>query len=301
MRILIPVDGSTFSKSAIDFVASRTTLLADQPDIELLNVQYPVSARVGRAAGKELVNSYRVSQSNKVFKPCLATFKRAGLVARAKYVVGIPSSAVGKIAMDDAADLIVMGSHGHTGFMNTLFGSVTQNVLASCTTPLLVLRDAVVPKKDSLRIGIAIDGSKYGVAVVKFVIKHRDLFGAAPSVTLIHVTPDLLSMVVPGIFGARPMPAIAPEQVETMQRAAFDKAIAVPKKLLNAAGLETTEAFLIGNNAGDEIAAYGKKNKLDILAMGSHGTSALRSVTMGSVSTRVAARCRNALLLIRQG
>ena len=299
MRILIPVDGSSFSKSAIAFVASRTALIEHQPDVELLNIQDPISARVKRAAGKDLVESYQSSEANKVLKPCLATFKRAGLVARGNYVVGSPGSTVGKIAAEGAADLIVMGSHGHTGLRSVLLGSVTNAVLASCTTPLLVLRD-VVPKKDSLRIGIALDGSKYGVAMVKFVLKHRHLFGAAPSVTLMHVVPDLLNLVVPGFFSEMPVPGFEPAQVEAMQLAAFEQAMAVPRKLLAAAGLQCKEVRLIGNNPGDEIAAYVKKAKLDMLVLGSHGRGALRSVTLGSVSTRVAAKCQSPLLLIRQ-
>jgi nucleotide-binding universal stress UspA family protein len=299
MRILIPVDGSSFSKSAVDFVASRTTLIQHQPEVELLNVQYPVSARVGRAAGKEVVASYQASEANKVFKPCLATFKRAGLTAQSKYVVGSPGSTVGQIAAEDAADLIVMGSHGHTGFRSALFGSVTHAVLASCDTPLLVLRDGALPKKDSLRIGMALDGSKYGVAAARFVARHRDLFGAAPAVTLLHVVPDLLNLVVPGYFGGRPLQMAEPGQVQAMQVAAFDRAVATPNALLKAAGLQVKEVRLTGNNPGDEIAAYVKKNKLDILVLGSQGCGALRSVTMGSVSTRVAAKCRHPLLLIR--
>ena len=299
MRILIPVDGSSFSKSAIAFVASRTALIEQQPDVELLNIQYPVSARIGRAAGKELVESYQASEANKVLKPCLATLKRVGLIARGTYVVGSPGSTLGKLAAGGAADLIVMGSHGHTGLRSVLFGSVTNAVLASCTAPLLVLRD-VVPKKDSLRIGIALDGSKYGSAMVKFVAKHRDLFGAAPSVTLLHVVPDLLNLVVPGFFGEMPVPGFEPAQVEAMQHAALEQAMAAPRKLLAAAGLQGKEVRLIGNNPGDEIAAYVKKAKLDILVLGSHGRGALRSVTLGSVSTRVAAKCRTPLLLIRQ-
>lgn len=299
MRILIPVDGSSFSKSAIAFVASRTALIEHQPDIELLNIQDPISARVKRAAGKDLVESYQASEANKVLKPCLATLKRVGLIARGNYVVGSPGSTVGKIAAERVADLIVMGSHGHTGLRSMLFGSVTNAVLASCTAPLLVLRD-VVPKKDTLRIGIALDGSKYGSAMVKFVAKHRDLFGAAPSVTLLHVVPDLLHLVVPGFFGEMPVPGFEPAQIEAMQHAALEQAMAVPRKLLAAAGLQGKEVRLIGNNPGDEIAAYVKKNKLDLLVLGSHGRGALRSVTLGSVSTRVAAKCQLPLLLIRQ-
>jgi nucleotide-binding universal stress UspA family protein len=300
MRILIPVDGSRYSKSAVNFIASRTTLIRHQPAVDLLNVQHDVSLRVKRAAGKAAVESYQESEATKILKPCLAKLKRAGLVASAKFVVSTPGSAIGKRATDNAVDLIVMGSQGHTGFKSTLFGSVTHTVLASCTVPMLVLRDAVAPKKDSLQIGIALDGSKYGIAVVKFVVKHLALFGAKPSITLLHVAPDLLKLIVPSVFGAKLLPAFVPAQVATMQRAAFEQAMAIPKKLLKAAGLQVNEARLIGNNPGDEIAAYAKQAKLDVVVLGSHGSSALRSVTLGSVSTRVAAKCRNPLLLIRR-
>lgn len=188
----------------------------------------------------------------------------------------------------------------HTDFRSVLFGSVTQAVLVSCIIPLLVLRDETFPQKDSLRVGIAVDGSKYGVASVRFVVKHRELFGKTPSISLVHVVPDFLNLVVPGLRGGKPLRVAEPEQVAAMQGAAFEQAFAVPKGLLAAAGLEVKEVRLIEHNPGDAIAAYTKKDKLDLLALGSHGRDGLRSVTLGSVSTRVAARCRRPLLLIRQ-
>ena len=304
MRILLPIDGSSFSNAAVAFIASRDTLILNQPDVELLNVQYPVPARAARYAGKELVLSYHESEAKKVIKPALAMLKRAGLRARAKYVIGSPGSEVARVAASDAADLIVMGSHGHTGFKSLLFGSVTNAVLASCDTPLLVLRGGVGPKKgpnkDSLKVGIALDGSKYGIAAVRYVIKHRALFGALPSVTLIHVVPDLLNLVVPGFFGDAAVPGLKPEQVEAMQQAAFENAMAPARKLLRKAGLQTTEIRLAGNNAGDALAAHAKQGKLDLLVMGSHGYGGLRSTVLGSVATRVAAQCRNALLFVRE-
>ena len=300
MRILMPIDGSTYSKAALAFIASRSTLIKSQPDVELLNVQYPVPSRAARYAGKELVLSYHESEAKTVIKPALAMLKRSGLLAQSKYVVGSPGPEVGRIAAEDAADLIVMGSHGHTGFKNLLFGSVTQAVLASCNTPLLVLRSDAVPKNDSVKLGVALDGSKYGVAAVRFIVKHLALFGAAPSVTLIHVVPDVLNLVVPGFFGDAPVPGFKLEQVQEMQRAAFERAMAPARKLLQGKGIQVTEAQIVGNNPGDAIAAYSTKNKLDILAIGSHGNGALGSMLIGSVATRVAAKCRNALLFIQQ-
>ena len=300
MRILMPVDGSPFSKAALSFIASRSSLIESQPDVELLNVQYPVSTRVARGVGREVVQHYHESESNKVIKPAVATLKRAGLRVQVKSVVGSPGAEVGRIAAEDAADLIVMGSHGHTGFKNLLFGSVTQAVLASCNTPLLVLRNDAVPRKDSLKLGIALDGSKYGVAAVRFVVKHGELFGAAPSLTLINVVPDLLNLVVPGVFGDAPVPRFKLEQVTEMQRAAFERAMAPARKLLRGTAFQLAEVQLSGNSPGDAIAAYATKNRLDILVMGSHGEGAFISTVLGSVATRVAAKCRNALLFIQQ-
>lgn len=300
MRLLMPIDGSSFSKTAVAFIASRATLIQNEPDVELLNVQYHVPSRAARALGKEIVLSYYKSEADKVVKPALAKLRRAGLHAQAKYVVGLPGAELGKIVASDTADLIVMGSHGHTGFKKLLFGSVTNAVLASCTTPLLVLRGKPAPKKDSLQVAIALDGSKYGVAAVRYFIKNRDLFGAAPMVTLIHVVPNLLNLVVPGFFGRAPAPGLKPEQAEAMQSAAFENAMAPARKLLEGTGLSAAEVCLVGNNVGDEIAAYTKKSKLDLLALGSHGYGALESAVLGSVATRVAAQCQVALLLVRE-
>ena len=49
---------------------------------------------------------------------------------------------------------------------------------------------------------------------------------------------------------------------------------------------------------GDEIAAYAKKN-LDVLLVGSHGYGGFKSAVLGSVATRIAARCETPLLIVR--
>ena len=299
MRLLMPIDGSSFSKAAVAFVASRATLIKSQPDVELLNVQYPVPLRAARALGKEMVLSYHESEANRVLKPALATLKRAELKASARYVVGTVAHELAAIVAADAADLIVMGSHGDTGLKKLLLGSVAGTVMASCTTPMLVMRGKSASKKDSLTLAIALDGSQYGVAAVRFFVKNRDFFGAAPTLTLVHVVPDLSNLVVPGFFGRVTVPGLKSEQVVAMQGAAFESAMAPARKLLERAGLAATEVRLVGNNPGDQIAAYATKNKLDLIALGSHGHGNLRNLVMGSIATKVLASCKVPVLLVR--
>lgn len=300
MRILMPVDGSDYSKAAVAFVASRATLLKNPTEVELVNLQYRVPPRAARALGKELVHSYHEAEAAKALKSAAAALKRAGANATARYSVGTVAHELASIVANDRADLIVMGSHGDTGLKKLLLGSVASTVAVSCTKPLLILRGAPVPKRDSLKVGIALDGSPYGLAVARFVAAHRDLFGASPSVSLIHVVPDLTRITVPGWIEREVPTGIKPEQVQAMQKAAFENVFKPAHDLLARAGLTAEEVRLVGHAAGDAIAAHATKSRLDLLAMGSLGFGAARHAIMGSVATRVASRCRTALLLVRE-
>jgi nucleotide-binding universal stress UspA family protein len=197
-------------------------------------------------------------------------------------------------------DLIVMGSHGETGLKRLLFGSVTSTVLASCTTPLLVVRDKPPPKKQALSLGVALDGSRFVLSAVRFLVKYRDLFGSMPTVNLIHVVPDLAGLLMPGFPVGSQVPGINPARVEAMQTAAFEQAVAPARKLVEAYGMPVKEVRLIGNNAGDEVAAFASKRKLNVLILGSHGQGGLRGALLGSVATRVAVQSRIPLLFVRE-
>jgi nucleotide-binding universal stress UspA family protein len=299
MKILIPVDGSAHSTAAVAFVASRSTLIGAQPEVELLNAQLPIPLRAARAAGREMVTTFHRAEARAVLRPAQALLKKAGLQAQARHEVGSPGASVAAAAAGGGADLVVMGSHGHSAFKGLLFGSVTNAVLAGCRTPLLVVRGTRAPARDSLTVGVALDGSAYGLAAIRYVVQHRDLLGAQPRLHLIHVVPDLFSVVIPGL-GDAPAPLYSPQKVLAAQSAAFEKALAPARRLLAKAGLAATAVCLTGNNAGDEIATYATGKKLDLLVMGSHGLGLLKSAVLGSVATRVAARCSTPLLLIRQ-
>ncbi|GAB4472400.1 MAG: hypothetical protein OHK0044_16020 [Burkholderiaceae bacterium] len=298
MKILVPVDGSQFSKAAIDFIASRTTLIGASPQVELLNVHLPIPVRAARVVGKAVVKAYYEDESGRVLKPALAALKKAGLDATSTYAVGHPGEAIASAADRDKVDLIVMGSHGHGALAGLILGSTTNAVLARSRKPILVLRAKEAPKGDSLKVGIAVDGSKYGKAAARYVIKHRDLFGAAPTVVLIHVVPDLAGAVMPDMAGIA-MPAFTEDEIKAMQKKAFDAALDPVRKLLQKEGLATEEVCLVGN-AGDEIAAYAKKKKIDVLVMGSHGYGAFKAAVLGSTAMRVAAHCETPLLLVRE-
>jgi nucleotide-binding universal stress UspA family protein len=287
MRILVPVDGSKFSRTAVNFVASRSTLVGSNPDIEVLNVQLAIPTRATRVVGRDVVASYYTDEAEKALKPARARLQKAGLEPVVRFTVGNPAAEISAAAAKGKADLIVMGSHGRSALKGLLVGSVTNAVLRARETP----------PADSLRLGIAVDGSKFGREAVRFVVRHRDLFGARPDITLIHVVADFAGALMPDMAGIA-LPAYSEEDIRAMQKRAFDTALAPVRKLFEKAGLAASEVCLAGN-PGDEIAAFARKRKLDLVVMGSHGYGAFKAAVMGSVATRVAATSDVPLLLVR--
>ena len=298
MKILVPIDGSKYSQAALDFIASRATLSGTEPEVELLNVQLPLPARALRSVGRAVANEYHEAEAQKVLKPAVAALKKAGLDPQARYLVGHVAETIAARADKFDADLVVIGSHGHGALAGLVVGSTVSGVLARTTHPLLVLRGTQALPPDTLKVGIAVDGSKYGLAAARYVIDHRPLFGATPKVSLLHVVPDLVGAMMPSMEGMA-LPVLSTEEVKAQQDRAFEAAVAPVRAMLEKEDF-TVEAVCLVGNPGDELSDYAKKKRLDVLVLGSHGYGAFKAAVLGSVATRVAAHCGTPLLLIRE-
>jgi nucleotide-binding universal stress UspA family protein len=297
MKILVAVDGSDCSRRAIEFVASRKTLIKSHPKVQVINVRWPLPAHPARIVGMANVREYYADEAERALSLARRRLKKAGLTPLARYMVGRPAVEISAAAEKDKADLLVLGSHGHSALGGMLLGSVTNEVLVRTKRPTLVVRGKARTYADSLRVGIAVDGSAYGPAIVKYVLRHARLFGATPSFSLVHVvhTYDLVGM--PSAAGIA-LPAFSPKEVQALQDKSFEAAMAPLRKLVRKqAGVTATEVRLVGR-PGDELPWYANR-KLDVLALGSHGYGAFKAVVLGSVATRVAAHCEIPLLLIR--
>ena len=95
------------------------------------------------------------------------------------------------------------------------------------------------------------------------------------------------------------LPALSESEVLELQKKEFGEAVDPIRPILAKAGLTPKEVCLVGN-PGDEIAAFAKKKKLDLVVMGSHGYGRFKSAVMGSTATRIAAQGDVPILLIRR-
>lgn len=297
MKILVPIDGSEFSKHSLEFVSSRATLLGNNPEIELLSVQAPVPARASKLIGSGSLNGYYDEEASMILEPAQKYLEEHGVKATARYAVGEAAPTIVKVAEESGSDLIIMGSHGRSALKGLLLGSVTNAVLALCNKPVLILRNKPAPSADSLKVGVAIDGSRYGDTAVSYILQNHDLFGNDPTFYLMNVVSDYAGVVMPDMAGMA-LPTMNESEVRAMQQEAFDEAIDPNRKQFAKAGYRTEEICLVGN-PGDEIAAFAKNEGLDLIVMGTRGYGAFKAAVLGSTATRIAAISDTPLLVIQ--
>jgi nucleotide-binding universal stress UspA family protein len=88
------------------------------------------------------------------------------------------------------------------------------------------------------------------------------------------------------------------DSVRALRRQEYERALRSVLPLFDGAGIAVRQVDLSGE-AGEQLAAYSQR-RLDVLVMGSHGQGLFKAAVLGSVATRVAARCTTPLLLIRK-
>lgn len=147
-RILCPVDFSPFSKRALEHAA----VLAKWYEAELtvLHATPLMPTVLGFPPAVDLASSEPVS--NEAVLRELTAFTAEAVAPLAPRLVlrsGHAPSEILDYADESGADLIVLGTHGRTGFEHLVLGSVTEKVLRKAKCPVLTVprRDETLPAR----------------------------------------------------------------------------------------------------------------------------------------------------------
>ena len=140
LKILIPVDGSSYSERAVKQVLE----LADSGAklaITLLNVQVPIaSGHVRMFISQDEVNSYHQDEGLAALANSRALLEAAGVPYNYHIGVGRVAETIVRFAREGNIDKIVMGTHGRGGLLELLLGSVAHEVLKIATVPVLLVK-----------------------------------------------------------------------------------------------------------------------------------------------------------------
>ncbi len=141
MKILLAVDGSSYTKKMLAYLTTHDELFAaGNNDYTVLTVQSPLPPRARAALGKTEVDSYYADETGKIMAPVSKFLARHDIHAKTSWKVGPAGETIAKFADSGKFDLLIMGSRGHGTLGNLVMGSVATQVLANCKVPVLLVR-----------------------------------------------------------------------------------------------------------------------------------------------------------------
>jgi nucleotide-binding universal stress UspA family protein len=140
-----------------------------------------------------------------------------------------------------------------------------------------------------MKILIAVDGSPFTKRMLAYLTAHDEFPGKGHSYTVVHTVPAV--PVRAAVVLEKPL-------LDNYYEDEAEKVFKPIRSFLGKQGIDAKYVFKIGH-AADVVAALAEKGKFDLLIMGSHGHGSLTNLVMGSVATKVLAKCRTPVLLVR--
>jgi nucleotide-binding universal stress UspA family protein len=212
--------------------------------------------------------------------------------ATAVGLVGDAPDEIVRYAEDEGVDLIVMSTHGRSGFTRWLMGSVTEKVLRHAPCPVLAMRSETVPS----RILITLDGSIIAWQSMKPGLEvARRLQGTVTLLRVVNAVEDL-DEVTKGQLKFE-----GNEELYDLSTTLQQSAMKELQKNAATYGSELPdiEIAVTSGRPAEGILDYAEQHEIDLIVMTTHGRSGLERWEYGSVSEKVVRGAHCSTLVIR--
>ncbi|MHB9288886.1 universal stress protein [Halobacteriales archaeon Cl-PHB] len=208
-------------------------------------------------------------------------------------VEGVPHEAIRGFAADHGADLLVLGTHGHTGLDRVLLGSVAERVVRTSDVPVVTVRAAddggPTPSTDYETILVPTDGSDRAAAALDAAVPVVERTGA--TLHLLHVV-DVREAASRADYSP-------PEKVMERLRTAGEAAVDRLADRARTAGVEVVTHVEVGDPP-TAIVAGAAEYDADLVAMATAGRSGIKRVLLGSTTERVVRTADVPVLTVRE-
>ncbi|MDP6822887.1 MAG: universal stress protein [Dehalococcoidia bacterium] len=139
-NVIVPLDGSPISEAAVD--VGRNLSRAVSAKLHFLTAaseMYGYGPSVGGPYGQAYTDSGLREEVRKYLMPYVDEAAGEAIDARAVAVSGSAARAIIRVAHEEQDSIVVMASHGLSGFHRWMLGSVTDKVIRSAECPVIVV------------------------------------------------------------------------------------------------------------------------------------------------------------------
>lgn len=273
-NLLVPLDGSKLAEQVLPYVIALAQAFASE--ITLIDICEPGEKDNGencslyiRGVADRLRQSLLVPVADKV---------------KSSIFYGKAASEILRYAEEKAVSLIIMASHGSSGLVPWSLGSTVHNVLQRAGLPILVIRaqerEAVIDGAALFqKIAIPLDGSENSAAVVPYI---TEIAGKLNSQMY------LLQVVEAGrqvhtIGGLNYVP-FKDQDINTRKCQAVQYLKGVAGNIGGGIGVN---CVVLAGEAVKEILKFADEQECGLIAVSSHGESAISAWAHGSVTYKI--------------
>ncbi|MDN3493650.1 universal stress protein [Winogradskyella bathintestinalis] len=261
-KIIVPVDFSKHSEYALETAAA----LAKKHHAELIvmhMLEMSESIISASTAQRSEENAFMMMVANKKFEtfldqPYLDDITVTPLIKYHKVL-----KEVAKVASEERADLIVMGSRGHNDYDGVFTGSNTEKVVRYSNTPVLVIKSGL-KAVDFEHIVLACDFSEESVSAVNNALELLNELSV--KTTLLHINAPNLGF-------------LSTDEI--------DEKISIFLKTAKLSDSDVSIARISDHNVEDGVLSFAKRQQADAVAMITHGRKGLSHFFGGSISEDV--------------
>ncbi|HEU0209736.1 MAG TPA: universal stress protein [Candidatus Udaeobacter sp.] len=139
-KILVPTDFSPASKQAFKYAVK----FAEQFDGELtlIHVLTPAPPSAANLAGVPAFSDKELDNAEKNLRDLVTSAREASVTAaQSTFRVGLATHEIVEAAKELNVDLIVIATHGYTGWKHLCIGSTAERVVRAAPCPVFVVRE----------------------------------------------------------------------------------------------------------------------------------------------------------------
>jgi len=280
-HVLVPTDFSPSSAPAFRYAMEWAKVF--EAELTLLHVHsLQPGLDIDAGVAQQFLDEQRKVAREELEK-LLAEARQQVPRASMELLAGLPSECICQVAREKKCDLIMMGTHGWTGFNRVLFGSVAERVIQRAPCPVLSIphretadvsamhplqilpRQVVLPLEFS---DCSMDAYEYAVQIAKWF--------DAP-LTLVHAIEPLSYSL--------DFTLTHPLQEKT-NRDKVEKRLTDLVTVLSDLGL-SARYELLDKPTVDGILETSAVQQADLIVMGTHGRKGLTRMILGSTADKI--------------
>lgn len=284
-KLLVPLDGSELAERAVPY--AQAIAKARGSEVILFTVSIASAEQLDRPMKAYLELKVKELQSQNIHASSAVAYGN------------VPDEIV-SFADKNKIDLIIISTHGYSGIKRWVLGSVARKVLYGTGVQVLLVKSKApkVSQVELKKLLLPLDGSPFSESPIPFIEQLTKGTGAEVFLTLVCEPPLVPSY---GDHPINPTWEKHRDSVWTEEKQQASEYLKQTEIGLQKRGMRVKSQVIPGElgRVAETILREAQKEKVDLIAMATHGRSAVSRWVYGGIANRIVEQSLQPVLLIR--